>query len=99
MVSSNFLRAPILTRKASSPPSTAGNQGYELHDSSHSRTAKPTRSPGSAAARFKNFGHGPMQLSLSLLHAERAISRTLSIPEVAGAIVVRGDRASRAAVR
>src|SRR4030088_934194 len=99
MDSLNFLRAPILTRRASSPPYTAGSQGHELYDSSHSRTAKPTRSPGSAAARFTHFGHGPMQLSLSLLHAERAISRALSILEVAGAIIVRRDRASRAAVR
>src|ERR1700676_2566728 len=98
MVSSNFLRAPILIRKASSPPCIAG-KGYEFYDSPHSRTAEPARSPWPTAARFTHLGHGPMQLSLSLLHAERAISRTLSILEVAGAIVVRGNRASRQAVR
>src|SRR3982074_6185 len=97
MVSSNFLPAPILTQKASSPPCTAGNLiGYEFHRSPHSRIAEPTRSPRPAASRFTHLGHGSMQLSLSLLHAERAISRTLSILEVAGAIIVRGDGASRA---
>src|SRR2546430_17371390 len=92
--------ARIPTRKASSPPCTAGNlTGHELHRSSHSWTAKPARPPRPAVARFAHLGDGPLQLSLSVLHAERAISRALSILEVPGAAVVRGNRAARAAVR
>src|ERR1700722_16204817 len=96
MVSSSFLRDPIPTRKASSPRFTAGSP-HELHHSPHSGTAKSARSPRPAVARFTHLGHGPMQLPLSLLHAQGAISRTLSVLEIAGTIVVRGNRASREA--
>src|SRR5260370_35631064 len=98
MVSSNFLRVPILTRKASSPPCTAGSQGYEFYNSPHSRSAEPARSPLSAAARFTHLGHGPMRLSLSLLHAQRAISRSLSFLAFPGTLVLRRNGSRRAAV-
>ena len=44
---------------------------------------------GRPLARFAHLGHGPMQLSLPLLHAEGAISRALSILEIAGTTVLR----------
>src|SRR5580658_884367 len=98
MDSSSFRPDLIPIRKDSSPPCTAG-RCHELHRSLHSRTAEPDRPPRPAAARFAHFGHGSVQFSLPLLHAQGTVPRALSIPEITGAIVVRGDRAPVAAVR
>src|SRR5271154_5550119 len=66
---------------------------HGLQGSRHSRREPPARPIRPAAARLAYLGDGPLQFSLPVLHAERAISRTLPVPEIAGALVIRGDRA------
>ena len=66
--------------------------GYPARDDGHGHH-------GPEPARPADLGHGPVQLPLRLLHAERGVRPQLPVHGPQGAADVRGDRADRARLR